>query len=469
MLGTCILLQLLISYGQNKKKGKPRMLKDTLLVMTGLKAGVDAFRVASGAEMQENEAVDAVTELMGTKMVELFAESIPGCVLQVYVYLKSPETRTFKALASIIISAATAGFTSATITFDFDVSPSRRRETPEFYGFVPDGAARTLIFCCMIVNSMLLLLIKSFCCALLMLTNKSYLSWYIAGDMGVYLLQKILRGDFQYWIPVDGFIGFLASLVFRVMAKVIVDFTGSAMFRHPGELGGAYWTFSMVLALVSLFVVIEVHFSSSELMEVEVMKKEEVGKLAWVMCSAWLISFVLFLRLMKQEYLHSFFSLKDGKSVVMERFLIDDEQVKASIFKKNRKLWVGIEEEVKVWVTANWRRWNREKPKWFTKGLIAKIPKEWVAGIAGIGYGGARGARNGGGGVDSSVFSEKFSGSGSNSDSSSAQIRGWLTAGLTKSTGATVVPMEGGEVSSIETGTPTDRLYTGSGATTSLR
>jgi hypothetical protein len=76
------------------------------------------------------------------------------------------------ALASIIVSACTTGFTAATISFDFDVSPQRRRDEPAFYGYIPDSAGRrTAIFFCMITNGVLLLLLRSLSTALLLMVD----------------------------------------------------------------------------------------------------------------------------------------------------------------------------------------------------------------------------------------------------------------------------------------------------------
>jgi hypothetical protein len=77
-----------------------------------------------------------------------------------------------QALGSIIVSACTTGFTAATISFDFDVSPQRRRDEPAFYGYIPDSAGgRTAIFLCMIINGALLLLLRSLSTALLVMVN----------------------------------------------------------------------------------------------------------------------------------------------------------------------------------------------------------------------------------------------------------------------------------------------------------
>jgi hypothetical protein len=76
------------------------------------------------------------------------------------------------ALGSIIVSACTTGFTAATISFDFDVSPNRRRDEPAFYGYIPDSAGRrTAIFFCMIMNGALLLLLRTLSTALLAMVN----------------------------------------------------------------------------------------------------------------------------------------------------------------------------------------------------------------------------------------------------------------------------------------------------------
>jgi hypothetical protein len=66
------------------------------------------------------------------------------------------------ALGSIAVSAITTGFTASMISFDFDVNPRHRRETPDFYGYIPDSAGkRAAIFFCMSMNSALLLILRS--------------------------------------------------------------------------------------------------------------------------------------------------------------------------------------------------------------------------------------------------------------------------------------------------------------------
>ena len=55
-----------------------------------------------------------------SKVIDMFAESIPDTLLQVYVMVKSGEAPS-SAVGSVVVSALTTGFTSASMSFDFDV------------------------------------------------------------------------------------------------------------------------------------------------------------------------------------------------------------------------------------------------------------------------------------------------------------------------------------------------------------
>ena len=151
------------------------------------------------------------------------------------------------ALGSIIMSACTTGFTAATISFDFDVAPQRRRAEPNFYGYIPDSAGRrTAIFFCMIMNGALLLLVRSVSTALLAMAGWRWIVGYLASDMGLYFTYKLLRRDFLHWLPLDGALSVAESVVERFLVKVLVDYTGVIQFRGSGEMGGVGWTGAIV-------------------------------------------------------------------------------------------------------------------------------------------------------------------------------------------------------------------------------
>ena len=117
-------------------------------------------------------------------------------------------------------------------------------------------------YICMVVNSTLLLLLRSIGAALLMLADTKIFVAYMAGDHLLYLLQKLVRGDFLYWMPVEGVGGLFVSLLMRVAVKTLTDFTGVLQFRGAGEMGGAAWLWAMFLALVAPWVAVPVYFGS---------------------------------------------------------------------------------------------------------------------------------------------------------------------------------------------------------------
>ena len=77
MMGLSISLQLLIAYVQNRKKSKWAIFRELLIVLSGLKPAVDAYRVATGYEDELN-TFDPLTDMVFGKSTELACESIPG-------------------------------------------------------------------------------------------------------------------------------------------------------------------------------------------------------------------------------------------------------------------------------------------------------------------------------------------------------------------------------------------------------
>jgi hypothetical protein len=208
------------------------------------------MRVANGKEQDEHAAVGSEMTLTLTRVFELACESIPGSILQTGKFMKSMRSEdgwSKAALGSILVSALTTGFTSAVISFDFDVTPQRRRDEPAFYGYIPDSAGRrAAIFFCMIMNGALLLLVRSVSTALLAMAGWRWLVGYLVGDMGLYFTYTILRRDFWHWIPLEGALSVAGSAITRFLVKILVDYTGVIQFRAAGEMGGIGWTCAMV-------------------------------------------------------------------------------------------------------------------------------------------------------------------------------------------------------------------------------
>jgi hypothetical protein len=121
MVGLCIGLQLSFVFLNTRSAPKRVVLKEMLIVMTGIAPGIHAMRVANGAVQNEHSALSPEGELTLTRCFEMACESIPGSVLQVGRLLQSYKVEgsvSKAALGSIVVSALTTGFSAATISFE---------------------------------------------------------------------------------------------------------------------------------------------------------------------------------------------------------------------------------------------------------------------------------------------------------------------------------------------------------------
>ena len=58
--------------------------------------------------------------------------------------------------------------------------------------------------------------------------------------------------------------------------------------------------------------------------------------------------------------------------------LAKTDEEKFGIFDQHPSYFAPIKGELKIWLAANWTRWNRERPAWFTEAAIAFIPNNIV-------------------------------------------------------------------------------------------
>jgi hypothetical protein len=261
----------------------------------------------------------------------------------------------------------------------------------------------------MVVNSGLLLIMRSIGAVLLMLTDTKIFFAYAAGDQLLYLLQKLLRRDFTYWVRVEGVGGLAMSFLARVIVKTLTDFTGVLQFRHPNEMGGAMWLWTMLMALVTPWVAVPVFFGSltsnstdttvievllndtdstdttadaAELDESDdalVFEKSDAWKLLGALTGLWICAFAVFLRFMKKEIRNTFWSMETGTEMMQSAFLLgENDSIKSMLLDNNRTKWKEIEPQVKEWVETGWLRWERDKPEWFDDNWKSKVPEEWV-------------------------------------------------------------------------------------------
>jgi hypothetical protein len=314
------------------------------------------------------------------KVIEMFAEAIPGVIIQLMAIATSEKKVADAAWVSLSVSAITTGFASATISYDYDTAPLKREQVPGYYGYVPaNPTKRSILFVSMMLFSAGMLLIRSMIVVVLGLLGGRWVFLYVGADLGLYLLVKIFRGDFWYWAPLGGNTEILSSIICRLLVKVVTDFTSIVQFRHPNEVGGMYWMFGFVLTMGSLPVAIIL----AEKGDVA----EEGLKLAWkvvgILTPCTFLLFAIFYFLIEKRYWGTFYSLERGKDGPLARFSNsnDDKKKARAIFLHSKHYWKSIEEEVKTWVEANWDRWEEEKPDWFDDAMRARVPVEFIPGV----------------------------------------------------------------------------------------
>jgi hypothetical protein len=190
--------------------------------------------------------------------------------------------------------------------------------------------------------------------------------YYYLGDHVLYLAYKMGRRDLYHWVPLEGAAMVAETAMMRVGVKAITDFTGVVQFRGPAEMGGAAWTFSQGSALVASFVATHIYLSSDEgVADEEAIGESFVWKIVGALSGSQVIFFICFLLLMKRNFWGTFFSTQTGYQYVQSKFLREGDENKKAVFKYNKKLWLGIREDVKAWTLENWERWEEEKPEWF--------------------------------------------------------------------------------------------------------
>jgi hypothetical protein len=313
------------------------------------------------------------------KCIEMFAEAIPGVIIQLMAIATNDGDVANAAWVSLSVSALTTGFASATISYDFDTDPVRREQVPDFYGYVPaNPTKRSIIFVAMMFFSAGMLVLRCMTIVMLGLLGGRWASLYVSADMLLYLLVKILRGDFWYWIPAGGNVEIVSSIVARTLVKVVTDFTSIMQFRHPNEVGGMYWMFGFVLTMGSLPIAILLAERGDVAEEGLTLAWRVVGIL--IPCTALL--FAVFFFNIEKKYWGTFYSLERGKDGALARFKNsnNDKKKAKAIFDNSKHYWKSIEEEVKTWVQANWERWEDEKPEWFDDTMRARVPVEYIPG-----------------------------------------------------------------------------------------
>ena len=98
-----------------------------------------------------------------------------------------------------------------------------------------------------------------------------------------------------------------------------------------------------------------------------------------VLLGTWAFSAFFFFYKIKRRYWSTFYSTNTGCQLTMSYFLGHvDDATKSLVFARHIDHWKKIAKEVKAWTLANWRRWEEEKPEWFTEHFKESVPDEFI-------------------------------------------------------------------------------------------
>ena len=115
ILGTSISLMLLVVFVQNRKMGWRTIYFEVLVTVIGLKPALDAYRIVRSNKKVAGKLFEPLIEMSYTKGAEMFAEAIPGVLIQLAAIL-SDGRASIAAIISLAVSALTTGFISATVS-----------------------------------------------------------------------------------------------------------------------------------------------------------------------------------------------------------------------------------------------------------------------------------------------------------------------------------------------------------------
>ena len=382
LLGMILLnisVQVVTVLGQYRKKNWMVKLREVCITLSLLRPIVDAYRLSTNHN-DEEVLFDALAETMINKCSELACESIPGCVLQLYVWVVFPDQAGEYALFSIAVSILTTGLAAGVISFDMDVEITRRKSQPKFYGYIPDdNGLRGRCFILMTLISALHNFSKCFGCAILAASGGGMMVMYtVGGEFLIFSIYKSIRRDFMYWPRLTGILGFLFSIFARLVIKLTADFSGCFQARHPYELGGFAFTLSVIWAQIFPFIALHVVETSTTAGEDNaIANMQNISIFLSASFGVWLFLNLLFFCTIDSKYFVTFFGWKTAAQYTCERFIeaTDDKSKFSAAFDNRMSYKKAIKEEVKDWVANNIDSWEAEKPDWF---VVSKIPDDFL-------------------------------------------------------------------------------------------
>ena len=244
---------------------------------------------------------------------------------------------------------------------------------PGFYGFMPlRGLKKKILQVAMMVMSFCHLLMRCVCYAVLWSCGSSFFIIFFCGDMALFLLCKLVRRDSRYCLRLDGIASFFVSLIWRLVVKLVNDFTAMPHLRHPFELGGAYWLYSMIWSAVSLGISLVIKQGQQQ-PQIKVLDLEYI---CLGLTFTWAVSFGVMMTCAESKFRHTFWNTKTSRDHAYDNFVNGSEAARMNLFTLHSSLWMPFKKQISSWLEENWDNWYIESPIWFNNHMIALIPDD---------------------------------------------------------------------------------------------
>ena len=210
-------------------------------------------------------------------------------------------------------------------------------------------------------------------CVLLGSTSTSYLTAYITGEFALYIIFKSVRGEWRYWVPLRGPVGFFVSLVARFLMFQVVGGTSFLYGRHPHELGGLGWMLTHVLIHVSFVALATLlNFDGDDTL----WDNGTIWGYVVTTLALWWTAFFTVLHFGEKDRVFSFYNPITAVQYERNAFEHGGDAKKSLVFTSHPKYWEGFIDEIHSWLKDNWARWESERPDFFTERWKKNIPIE---------------------------------------------------------------------------------------------
>ncbi|GMH61058.1 hypothetical protein TrST_g370 [Triparma strigata] len=369
-----VLFQLMLVFIQTRKAPRKVMAKEILLTLCGLKHARNAYRVAMD-ERRDYELLSPIWDLLLTVLGEVFSESIPAAIVlgsSILSSITSGNAISPTTPVSIFFTIVATSYTLASISYDLDVNPNRRRLDPQVYGYVPDkNRTRVLLAMTMFSTSVMVSAVFLYSVLVSMSGEAAFLYWCVSTLLYI-TRRSIRRGGFH---PFKRKLSTGITCVLHVVGKGAQDFTAALFFAYPQGGGGAGFILNLA-------------FNQMATVVVAILYVNRFGGLSGIIWNnvlaangAVALSFLTLISTMDREHLSFFSSLETFGDQAERLFFTHTEhelKLRSAFDFTTLKNCERIRDEVKSFFQENIDDWNREQPLWWTPRLVAKIPDDML-------------------------------------------------------------------------------------------